>query len=62
MDTRDDKLTRSAFWCGVLESDTRTVAAGVAVRTVRGAYTASRPTDRGRTDEPARPPSQLRRA
>jgi hypothetical protein len=43
MDARDDKLTRSAFWCGVLQCDARPVAAGAAVRTVRGAYTASRP-------------------
>ena len=34
----DDKLTRSAFWCGVLEGDARPVAPGAAVRTVRGAY------------------------
>jgi len=61
MNTRDEKLTRSAFWCGVLESDTRPVAAGVTVRTVRGTYTAFRATDRERTDEPARPTSQLRR-
>ena len=61
MDARDDKLTRSAFWCGVLESDARPVAAGAAVRTVRGAFTASRPPEPKRADDAPKRGSWQRR-
>ena len=62
MEARDDKPGRSAFWCGVLNGDARPVAAGAAVRTVRGAYTASRPADPKRAVESPKPPSWPRRA
>jgi len=69
MDARDYKLTQLAFWCGVLEGDARPVAPGCAVRTVRGAYTASRPAAEhkpaGRAalpPAPARPVPGMRRA
>jgi hypothetical protein len=62
MNTRDDKLVRSAFWCGVLNGDARPVAAGAAVRTVRGAYTAARAPDPKHADGPPKPPSWPRRA
>ncbi|HUJ85754.1 MAG TPA: hypothetical protein VLX30_02755 [Burkholderiales bacterium] len=62
MHARDDKLTRSAFWCEVLNGDARPLAVGAAVRTVRGAYTASRPPELKRTGESSKPPSWPRRA
>jgi hypothetical protein len=62
MDARDDKLGRSAYWCGILQGDARPVAAGVAVRTVRGAFTACRPSDPKPDEESLRPPHQPRRA
>ena len=57
MDAHDDKLTRSAFWCGILKGDSRPVAPGSAVRTIRGAFGAARSAaGQARTDEPlARP-------
>ena len=61
MDARDDRLTRSAFWCGVLQGDARPVAAGAAVRTVRGAYTASRLPEAKRAGDAPKPGSWPRR-
>ena len=62
MDARDGKLARPAFWCGVLNGEARPVAAGVVVRTVRGAYTALRPAEPERAAEPAGPLSKMRSA
>jgi len=62
MEARDDKLARPAFWCGVLSGETRPVAAGVVVRTVRGAYTASHLAEPKKPAEPAPPLSQARSA
>jgi hypothetical protein len=62
MDAGDGKPARPAFWCAVLNGDARPVAAGVAVRTVRGAYTALRPTEPERASEPAGPLSRMRSA
>jgi hypothetical protein len=62
MDPRDDKMTRSAFWCGVLQCDARPVAAGAAVRTVRGAYTASRPSEPEAEPESKRAGGAVKRA
>ena len=53
MDAENDKLTRSAFWCGILKGDPRPVAAGCAVRTVRGAFSAVRSAaEQARSDDP----------
>jgi hypothetical protein len=64
MDAGDGKLTRPAFWCGVLNAEVRPVAAGVLVRTVRGAYTAGRPPEPQPQEaaEPALPLSHVRNA
>ena len=62
MEARDDKPGRSAFWCGVLNGDARPVAAGAAVRTVRGAYTAARAPDPKHAGEPPKSTSWPRRA
>lgn len=62
MNAREEKLARSAFWCGILNGDARPAASGAAVRTVRGAYTASRPPEPKRADGSPKPPFCARRA
>ena len=62
MGAGDGKLTRPAFWCGVLNADARPVAAGVVVRTVRGTYTGWRPAEVKQAAEPAPPLSHVRKA
>lgn len=62
MNVRDDKLVRSAFWCEVLNADARPLAAGAAVRTVRGAYTAARAPVPKHAGGPPKPTSWPRRA
>jgi len=52
MDARDEKLTRSAFWCGILKAEPRPAATGSSVRTVRGAFSATRgAAEEARTDD-----------
>lgn len=62
MDAGDGKPAGPAFWCAVLSGDARPVAAGVAVRTVRGAYTAWRPAEPKQAAEAAPPLSHVRSA
>jgi hypothetical protein len=62
MDEGDDKRGRPAYWCGILQGDARPAAAGVAVRTVRGTFTASRPSDPKRDEEARLRSLQPRRA
>ncbi|MGH8747334.1 MAG: hypothetical protein ACREUK_12700 [Burkholderiales bacterium] len=62
MNARDEKLARSAFWCGILNGDARPAASGSAVRTVRGAYTALRPPEPKRAGGSPKPPLWPRRA
>jgi len=42
MDPAEARSTKLAFWCGILQGDTLSVAPGREVRTVRGQYTTFR--------------------
>jgi len=42
MDASDARTNKGAFWCGILEGDTPSIAPGREVRTVRGMYTTLR--------------------